>query len=82
MNDFLSPDLLKFFLPLVGGILAWFVNEGRRRSWEESQRKEEHYKLLLRTLQGFYVATQDRALKEAFLEQVNLCWLYCPDGVI
>ncbi len=37
---------------------------------------------MLRTIRGFYISTQDRDLKKAFLEQVNLCWLYCPDEVI
>lgn len=82
MSDFLSADFLKFFLPFAGGVIAWFVNESRRRSWEEYQRKEERYRELLRTLRGFYISAQDRVLKQAFLEQVNLCWLYCPDEVL
>lgn len=82
MSELLSADFLKFFLPLAAGVVAWFVNEQRRRSWEEYQRKEERYRLLLESLGGFYVASQDRPLKQAFLEQVKLCWLYCPDEVI
>ncbi len=45
-------------------------------------RKEENYKQLLKTLRGFYVSSGDPDLKDTFLEQVNLCWLYCPDKVI
>jgi len=82
MGEFFSTDFLKFFLPLAGGVVAWFVNEWQRRSLEEYHRKEERYQELLRTLRGFYVTTQDHTLKEAFLHQVNLCWLYCPDEVI
>jgi Pyruvate/2-oxoacid:ferredoxin oxidoreductase delta subunit len=82
MDLFLSPDFMKFFLPIAGGVIAWFVNERRKRAWEEYQRKEEKYKELIRTVKGFYVETQDTALKQAFIDQLNLCWLYCPDKVI
>ncbi|MEX2281632.1 MAG: hypothetical protein WEE89_03985 [Gemmatimonadota bacterium] len=69
-------------MPLAGGVIAWFVNESRKRSWEEYQRKEERYRELLRTSRGFYVGQEDSLLKAAFLEQIALCWLYCPDEVI
>lgn len=54
MQDLLSADFLKFFVPLAGAVLAWFMNERRRRAWEEYLRKEERYRALLRTLSGFY----------------------------
>jgi hypothetical protein len=82
MNDFLSADFLKFLIPLVGAVGAWVVNERRKLAWEQYQRKEERYRELIRTLGGFYVATQDSALKQGFLDQVNALWLYCPDDVI
>jgi hypothetical protein len=84
-RDFLSTDFLKFFLPLflplAAGVVAWLVNENQRRRWEEYRRKEERYRELLKALQGFY-ATHDTARKQVFLEELSLCWLYCPDEVI
>ncbi len=82
MQEFLSADFLKFFIPLATGVIGWLVIEWRRRSWEQYQRKEDRYRELLQTSRGFYVSTQDTELKSAFLDQVNLCWLYCPDEVI
>ena len=82
MSEFLSPDFVTFFLPLAGAVVAWFVNERRRRQWEEYKRKEEHYQELIGALKGFYADTPDVAARQAFLGQVNLCWLYCPDEVI
>lgn len=64
------------------GLIAWLVNEWRNRAWEEYQRKEEHYKALLTTSRGFYANAQITEKKAAFLEQVDLCWLYCTDEVI
>jgi hypothetical protein len=66
----------------LAGVVAWFANERRKRAWEEYQRKEENYKALVRASRGFYVATQETQKKTAFLEQVDLCWLYCSDDVI
>lgn len=78
-------DFLKFFLPLAGAAVAWFINERRKRSTEEYERKERRYSALVDSLQGFYVtAPPDRAREEKaqFLRELNNCWLYCPDEVI
>jgi len=78
-----SVDFWKFAAPLFGAIVAWFVNEWRKRVWEQHQRKEESYRELLRCLKGFYVgASNADELKVEFLNQLNRCWLYCPDNVI
>src|SRR6266487_6604709 len=82
MSGFLTADFLKFFLPLAGAVIAWFVNEKRKRAWEEYQRKEPRYQELLRTVKGFYVAAHDEEKKSEFVEQLKVCWLYCPDEVI
>jgi hypothetical protein len=81
----MSADSLKFLLSLlaaVGAAIAWFVDRRQRRAWEEYQRKEERYRELLLSLPGFYIGSPNRELKQAFLNQVNLCWLYCSDEVI
>lgn len=75
-------EFLGLFLPLVGGVIAWYANERRKRQWEEYVRKEENYKTLITSMKGFYVESHDRIMKEQFLDQVRYCWLYCPDDVI
>lgn len=79
-------EFLKFFLPLAGAVVAWFVNERRKRYWEEYQRKEDRYQELIKSLKGFYVsswtADESKHLKNHFIDQLNLCWMYCPDDVI
>ncbi len=71
------------FLPLVVAIIGWLVNEWRKRFWEQYQRREASYKELLRCLTGFYEGIGDaEKLRRAFLDQMNQCWLYCPDEVI
>lgn len=75
-------SFLGIFIPVVTAIVVWYANERSKRIWEQYARKEENYKQLVRSLRGFYVASLDPTLRNAFLEQVNLCWLYCPDEVI
>lgn len=82
MHEFLSADFLKFFVPLLGAVAAWFFNERRRRAWEEYLRKEERYRELLRTLTGFYSHASDPEVRRQFLEEYKRCWLYCGDEVI
>jgi len=81
-----TPDFLKFFLtlavPLLAGVVAWFCNERTKRAAEEYQRKEPRYQELLRTMRGFYAQINDPEKKSKFIEQLNLCWLYCSDDVI
>ena len=82
MNELLTSRILELSIPLLAAVVAWFVNEWRKRAWDEYQRKEANYKGLLSASRGFYVNAQDTQKKAAFLEQVDLCWLYCTDEVI
>lgn len=78
-----SVEFWKFAAPLFGAVIVWFVNEWRKRIWEQYQRKEESYKELLRCLRGFYAgAASKEDLKLEFLIQLDRCWLYCPDDII
>ena len=82
MLEFLMSDFVKLSLPLLAAVVAWFVNEWWKRAQAEYARKEQNYKALVSSIQGFYVATQDIKTKQVFLDQLNQCWLYCPDEVI
>lgn len=78
-----SADFWKFVIPLLGAVLAWYFNEWRKRLADQYQRKEAHYKDMLRALRGFYIGAENsQALRADFVNQLNLCWLYCPDEVI
>jgi len=77
-----SVEFWKILVPAIIAISAWYFNERSKRKLDEYERKEKNYKELLRTLRGFYVSGQDAELKEEFLHQVRLCWLYAPDEVI
>lgn len=77
----ISP-LLAVIVPLGGAIVVWCLNEWGKRRWENFKRKEERYLTLLRSLRGFYVASQNAEQKERFIEEIRLTWLYCPDEVI
>jgi hypothetical protein len=85
MSEYLSPDFLKLFIPLIGSIIAWFTNEYRKRVWEQYKRKERKYLNLISSLKGFYISTEPenaKILKQRFIDQLDMCWLYCPDDVI
>ncbi len=76
-------------IPAIGVIIAaifsvclWFLSERTKRIYEEYKRKEDRYAALVKALRGFYVHSLSRDLRNDFLEQLNLCWMYCPDEVI
>jgi hypothetical protein len=59
-----------------------FSYERSKRIYEEYKRKEERYSELIRSLRGFYVDSFSKELRDQFLNQLNLCWMYCPDEVV
>jgi len=85
----MEQETLNVLIPVIGGVLAliggfvtWYLNERSKRVYEEYKRKEEKYSELIRSLRGFYVSSSSKELKTEFLNQLNLCWMYCPDEVI
>ncbi len=78
-------DELKIVVPVVVAVVVWLLNEYSKRQWERYKRKEDRYVTLVECLKGFYENTEQtdaREKKEEFLNQLALCWLYCPDAVI
>lgn len=67
---------------LIGGFVTWYLNERSKRIFEEYRRKEERYSELIKSLRGFYVDSFSKELRNQFVNQLNLCWMYCPDEVI
>ena len=66
----------------VSGLVTWYLNQRSKRIYEEYARKEEKYSGLIRSLRGFYINSFDKELRNEFLNQLNLCWMYCPDEII
>lgn len=69
-------------LTIGAGAFTWSRNENSKRIYEEYHRKEERYIKLVESLTGFYEATDDSEQRKEFLNQLNLCWLYCSDEVV
>ena len=69
-------------ITFTGGFVTWYLNERSKRIYEEYKRKEERYSELIKSLKGFYVGSLSKELKDEFLNQLNLCWMYCSDEVI
>ena len=73
----------KIFIPAISGIIVWRLNEKSKRLHEEFIRKEERYKNLLQALDGFSGKGKDNPeLRNKFLKELELAWLYCPDEII
>jgi hypothetical protein len=69
MESKTTVDLLKFLLSVavaISAVIAWFVNEKRKRAWEEYQRKEARYQGLLQAMRGFYAEINDKEKKDQF----------------
>lgn len=77
-----SVEFWKFVIPIMGGVIAWLANERQKRILDQYQRKETQYKELISTLGSFYAGAVSLEDQGKFLNELNRCWLYCPDHVI
>ena len=75
-------EFLAIFIPALGAIWIWHKNQSNQREWEQYKRREERYRQLITTSSGFHVHGADLDKMQAFLDQLDLCWLYAPDSVI
>lgn len=77
---------LTIVVPILGIIIGWWLSERSKRKHEEYMRKEDRYTKLIESLRGFHVGSENdrlnKGLKERFLLQLNLSWMYCSDEVI
>jgi len=74
-------DWIGFTLPLAAAVIAWGANEWRKSALSERERREERYRRILESSRGFQEGAPD-SQKTEFLQEVDLCWLYCGDDVI
>ena len=74
--------IVAVLVPILAAILAWWLNERSKLNWERYKRKEERYTGFLQSVPGFYAGSQDEKLKEKFINDLRLAWLYCPDKVV
>ncbi len=79
--DSLVP-IFAVLVPLLVAIVAWGLNERSKLNWERYKRKEERYMGFLLSIRGFYEGSEDTKLKEKFIDDLRLAWLYCPDKVV
>ena len=82
VNIVSSPIFWTVVIPASATIVAWFLNEHSKLRWEQHKRKEENYKQLLECLKGFTAEQADIGLRNNFLQQVTLAWMYASDNVI
>ena len=64
------------------GIIGYFVKFFFDRRNLEIRRKEERYIGMLKAIYGFYVESENKKLKQKFIDELNLAYLYASDEVI
>ena len=77
-----TQQILIAFIPLLAVIVGWLINEGSKQGYDRKKSKEEKYVTLLESSIGFYESINSAPLKNKFLQELDLAWLYCPDHII
>jgi hypothetical protein len=80
--------VVKDFAPIIAAIIlsatGWFtfsLTAAKERAQTDYQRREERYAALVSSSLGFHEGGTGED-KARFLNELNLCWLYCTDTVI
>ncbi len=83
------PDAFKIvvtaIVPVAIVVVGWVLNSHSERQLQQYNRVEQRYIGLLKSLEGFYEGTDTSSakdLKDEFLKELRLCWLYCSDMAI
>jgi hypothetical protein len=72
-----------FIFAASASIIIWYLNERKRRSIQEYKQKEKRYIELIELIEKLKPDEKPSDhLRDEFLHQINLCWLYCPDNVV
>lgn len=69
-------------IAIVGYAIQAWLSQRREHETMRRKRKEERYNNMIKALQGFYLQSEKRELKQKFIEEWNLSWLYASDDVI
>ena len=69
-------------LSILGSFFTYLLAEKSKQDHEDYIRKEERYIKLISAVKGFTEQQSSSELKQEFIDQLNLCWLYCSDSVI
>ena len=69
-------------LSIISSFMIYYNTEKAKQEHEDYIRKETRYIKLISAIKGFTEQQQSHELKQEFIDELNLCWLYCPDSVI
>jgi len=75
------PFLLAF-LSILGSVFIWYLNEKSKRKLNIQKQKEERYKKMVICIKAFTTGSPETTLRQEFIDQLNLSWVYCPDEVV
>jgi hypothetical protein len=66
----------------VIAVIGYAVKGSVDIQMREREQKEERYKGMLMSIKGFYESSQNQKLKEKFIEEMTMAYLYASDQVI
>ena len=69
-------------IPIVLGFYQWREQQNDKRKYDLYIKKEQLYLNMQKNLWGFYNGSNDLKKQQAFIENVQAAWLYCPDEII
>ncbi|MXZ92431.1 MAG: hypothetical protein F4W95_04260 [Chloroflexi bacterium] len=85
LNKMISPTSGAIYVTAALTVTAWLVSDCQDRQYQLDQWKTERYHALVESARGFHAGADPSSsweLREEFITQLDLCWVYCSDAVI
>ena len=74
--------IIPILLSILGSMYIYYLTQQDQQAYEDYKRKEARYVELVSSIKGFSTTQSNSELRQKFIDELNLCWLYCPDEVI
>ncbi|MGB8656674.1 MAG: hypothetical protein WCE90_02685 [Candidatus Zixiibacteriota bacterium] len=75
-------EIIIIVVTAMSGFITWRLNEQSKLSYENYVRREQRFDALVSCIHGFAEQTDNKEMRDKFIKELDLSWLYCSDEVI
>ena len=73
---------IAIIIAAIIAVLGYVVKGRIDTQARERQQREERYRGMLAAMQGFYISSENKQLRQKFVDELNQAYLYASDDVM
>jgi len=75
-------EIIIIVVTVIAGLITWYLNQQSKLSYENYVRREQRFVALVSCIHGFGEQTDNKEMRDKFIKELDISWLYCSDEVI